>query len=311
MSEPGAVHPVVLNVGGTNFSSSLATLTRYPDSLLARLVHRGTHGQGSGGQQQQQQPLFVDRDGTLFRHVLAFLRDGALSPGLQGPALRSLGREAVFYELHALARAVQQAEAASRSELLEVRFSLQEGGAAFFRVFGSRADSVLELAERVHVSSEHEHEQQQHLHLHQQQHHPSWAGWPLQAAPTWSSSGPAASLERVALQRPSHHDFVFQCGPAPSSTGASFVRYVSIEPDQRRLTNGVNVLGLLIDTVLREGFRLVAARTASPDDRVECYTFERGHPMGGQHHGDKATAAGHEQPIGGHGKAANGKPAKK
>ncbi|XP_061426256.1 potassium channel regulatory protein-like [Lethenteron reissneri] len=307
MSDPGAVHPVVLNVGGTNFSSSMATLTRYPDSLLARLVHRGTHGQGSG----QQQPLFVDRDGTMFRHVLAFLRDGALSPGLQGPELRSLGREAVFYELHALARAVQQAEAASRSELLEVRFSLQEGGAAFFRVFGSRADSVLELAERVHVSSEHEHEQQQHLHMHQQQHHPSWAGWPLQAAPTWSSSGPAASLERVSLQRPSHHDFVFQCGPAPSSTGASFVRYVSIEPDQRRLTNGVNVLGLLIDTVLREGFRLVAARTASLDDRVECYTFERGHPMGGQHHGDKATAAGHEQPIGGHGKAANGKPAKK
>lgn len=52
-------------------------------------------------------------------------------------------------------------------------------------------------------------------------------------------------------------------------------RYVSIKPDNRKLANGTNVLGLLIDTLLMEGFRLVSTRTVSSEDKTECYSFER------------------------------------
>lgn len=51
-------------------------------------------------------------------------------------------------------------------------------------------------------------------------------------------------------------------------------RYVSIKPDNRKLANGTNVLGLLIDTLLIEGFHLVSTRTIS-EDKTECYSFER------------------------------------
>lgn len=52
-------------------------------------------------------------------------------------------------------------------------------------------------------------------------------------------------------------------------------RYVSIKPDNRKLANGTNVLGLLIDTLLMEDFHLVSTRTASSEDKTECYSFER------------------------------------
>lgn len=52
-------------------------------------------------------------------------------------------------------------------------------------------------------------------------------------------------------------------------------RYVSIKPDSRKLANGTNVLGLLIDTLLMEGFHLVGNRTVSSEDKTECYSFER------------------------------------
>jgi hypothetical protein len=41
------------------------------------------------------------------------------------------------------------------------------------------------------------------------------------------------------------------------------------------LANGTNVLGLLIDTLLNEGFHLVSTRTVSSEDKTECYCFER------------------------------------
>lgn len=55
----------------------------------------------------------------------------------------------------------------------------------------------------------------------------------------------------------------------------SYFRYVSIKPDSRMLINGTNVLGLLIDMLLKDGFRLISTRTASSDEKVECYSFER------------------------------------
>lgn len=53
------------------------------------------------------------------------------------------------------------------------------------------------------------------------------------------------------------------------------LRYISIKPDNRKLANGTNVLGLLINTLLKEGFRLVSTRVSASGDKSECYVFER------------------------------------
>ncbi|GAB1298980.1 Potassium channel regulatory protein [Apodemus speciosus] len=53
-------------------------------------------------------------------------------------------------------------------------------------------------------------------------------------------------------------------------------KYISIMPDNRKLANGTNVLGLLVDTLLNEDFRLVSTRTpAASGEKSECYVFER------------------------------------
>lgn len=59
---------VELSVGGQRFCTSRATLSRYPNSQLASLID---------GEPEDDGVYFVDRDGTLFGYVLAFLRDGA------------------------------------------------------------------------------------------------------------------------------------------------------------------------------------------------------------------------------------------
>nr|XP_020759655.1 potassium channel regulatory protein isoform X3 [Odocoileus virginianus texanus] len=76
-------------------------------------------------------------------------------------------------------------------------------------------------------------------------------------------------------QRPSYHDLVFQCGSDSTTDNQTGIRYVSIKPDNRKLANRTNVLSLLIDTLLMEGFHLVGTRTVSSENRTECYSFER------------------------------------
>ena len=66
--------PISLNVGGVCYSTSMATLTRYSDSMLGRMF---------GGELQIQTggdgTVFIDRDGPLFRYILNFLRSDELS----------------------------------------------------------------------------------------------------------------------------------------------------------------------------------------------------------------------------------------
>lgn len=61
---------ISLNVGGKNFDTYRATLTQFPDSMLAALMNRPHFHQSHNG------GLFIDRDGELFEHVLDFLRSG-------------------------------------------------------------------------------------------------------------------------------------------------------------------------------------------------------------------------------------------
>uniref|UniRef100_A0A4W3GXL7 Potassium channel tetramerization domain containing 14 n=1 Tax=Callorhinchus milii TaxID=7868 RepID=A0A4W3GXL7_CALMI len=90
---------VSLNVGGHIYTSTLATLRKFPRSRLSELVGSPTrHGSDSEGR------LFIDRDGTHFRHVLDYLR------GLDPPAhlASEIYQEAVFYRLEPLVKLLEE-----------------------------------------------------------------------------------------------------------------------------------------------------------------------------------------------------------
>jgi len=61
---------VLLDVGGTNYSTTVSTLTALPDSMLGRMFSgRFPVRVCEDGR------VFIDRDGTHFHYILSFLRD--------------------------------------------------------------------------------------------------------------------------------------------------------------------------------------------------------------------------------------------
>lgn len=102
--ENGFSSVVELNVGGMLFATTIDTLTqRNTDSMLAAMFsgrHR-LHKDSKG-------IIFIDRDGTHFRHILNWLRDGVL-PTLDFPSYRELLREAEYYQLVDLMESINAA----------------------------------------------------------------------------------------------------------------------------------------------------------------------------------------------------------
>ncbi|XP_074073265.1 potassium channel regulatory protein [Macrotis lagotis] len=243
----GSQELVTLNVGGKTFTTRLSTIRQFPMSRLARMLD---------GQDQEFKlvngQIFVDRDGLLFSYILDFLRTRLLSLPTDFSDYPRLRREANFYELDPLVELLDQELLKPKAEILEVRFMCQDTR-AFFRVFGSCSSTVEMLTGRITVFVE------------------------QSSIQTWSDSSlpPQTTLLPFPPQRPSYHDLVFQCGCDNTTGSQAEARYVSIKPDNRKLANGTNVLGLLVDTLLKEGFHLVSTRTVSSEDNVECYNFER------------------------------------
>lgn len=60
-----------LSVGGDHFETSLETLLKDPNSMLAAMFS-GRHYV----QKCEDGRYFIDRDGTHFRYILNYLRDG-------------------------------------------------------------------------------------------------------------------------------------------------------------------------------------------------------------------------------------------
>ena len=90
---------IVLDVGGTHYSTSRSTLTKYPESMLG-VMFSGRHDLKT--MQCKDGSFFIDRDGTCFRHILNYLRDGeeVVESFPKSPdALSELIREAKFYQL--------------------------------------------------------------------------------------------------------------------------------------------------------------------------------------------------------------------
>ncbi|NWU72428.1 KCNRG protein, partial [Pterocles burchelli] len=252
---------VVLSVGGVRFVTWASTLQQFPESRLARMLNNDDQEfKLVNGE------FFVDRDGTLFSYIIDFLRTLQVSLPTDFSDYQRLRREAEFYGLHPLADLLSQEELLKpRMEILEVRFSLQEMQ-AFFRIFGSCSTTVETLAEKITV----------------------FTG--QQSGQSWNSPFPSQKpLVPLPLERPSHHDVIFQCGTDYSAGDQFVARYVSVKPDNRKLINGTNVLGLLLDTLLKDGFRLISTRTVSSEEKVECYSFERMRPA-------RLTVTAHQTP---------------
>uniref|UniRef100_A0A8C4QBT8 Potassium channel tetramerization domain containing 1 n=1 Tax=Eptatretus burgeri TaxID=7764 RepID=A0A8C4QBT8_EPTBU len=87
--------PVHIDVGGHMYTSSLATLTKYPDSRIGRLFD-GTEPIVLDSLKQH---YFIDRDGEMFRYVLSFLRTAKLLLPEDFKEFNQLYEEARYFQL--------------------------------------------------------------------------------------------------------------------------------------------------------------------------------------------------------------------
>ncbi|XP_062993934.1 BTB/POZ domain-containing protein KCTD11 [Elgaria multicarinata webbii] len=104
LGRPGGL--ITLNVGGKLYSTTLETLTRFPDSMLGAMF-RGPQPaltDSSGN-------YFIDRDGKAFRHILNFLRFGRLDLPEGYAELSLLRAEADFYQIRPLLEELRRVEA--------------------------------------------------------------------------------------------------------------------------------------------------------------------------------------------------------
>ncbi|CAH3128269.1 unnamed protein product [Pocillopora meandrina] len=87
---------IQLNVGGHRFTTSLQTLTKDPNSMLAAMFSGKFEMKPS-----EDGTFFIDRDGTHFRFVLNYLRTGKLTK--KGATfLDELAEEAAFYQIQGI-----------------------------------------------------------------------------------------------------------------------------------------------------------------------------------------------------------------
>ncbi|XP_051881760.1 BTB/POZ domain-containing protein KCTD21-like [Pristis pectinata] len=100
--------PITLNVGGSLYTTSLTTLTRYPDSMLGSMF-AGT----LPIKKDVQGNCFIDRDGKMFRYILNFLRTSHLDLPVDFQELDLLNREADFFQIQPLLEALQKIKAIS------------------------------------------------------------------------------------------------------------------------------------------------------------------------------------------------------
>ena len=109
-----------LNVGAKLYTTSISTLTRYPDSLLGKMF------QGDiPSSKDAQGNVVIDRNGKLFRFVLSFLRSSKLTLPENFDELALLKEEAEFYQISELIAAVEA------YPLMKDVFMLNVGGTVF------------------------------------------------------------------------------------------------------------------------------------------------------------------------------------
>ena len=86
-----------LNVGGHVFKTSVQTLTKDPNSMLAAMFSGKFDMKPS-----EDGSFFIDRDGTHFRFILNYLRTGKLILPEGATFLKELEEEAEFYQIQGI-----------------------------------------------------------------------------------------------------------------------------------------------------------------------------------------------------------------
>ena len=114
------LHPTMnelirLNVGGERYTTTRATVTRCPDSMLGKMF-----GGTMATSIDEHGCFFIDRDGPMFRYVLNFLRSGRLSLPADFNQLDLLADEADFYQLEDLIKEISRLRASPGGSYLEV-----------------------------------------------------------------------------------------------------------------------------------------------------------------------------------------------
>jgi hypothetical protein len=90
-----------LNVGGHLFTTTLSTLTKNPNTMLARMFS-GSFSVAT----DKNGNYFIDRDGTHFRYILNYLRDGTCN--FPKHVAKELLAEARFYAIDDLVAYIEQ-----------------------------------------------------------------------------------------------------------------------------------------------------------------------------------------------------------
>lgn len=110
--------PISLNVGGVRYTTSMSTLTRYPDSMLGRMF-----GGDLPTAMDKDGAYFIDRDGQLFRFVLNFLRCDELGLPEDFKELDLLKKEVDFYQISAMMEALELTSRATDGKIVEIKDS--------------------------------------------------------------------------------------------------------------------------------------------------------------------------------------------
>eukprot|EP00088_Acartia_fossae_P061999 TRINITY_DN7462_c0_g1_i17.p1 TRINITY_DN7462_c0_g1~~TRINITY_DN7462_c0_g1_i17.p1 ORF type:complete len:216 (-),score=48.71 TRINITY_DN7462_c0_g1_i17:320-967(-) len=102
---------IVLNVGGTRFETSRATLVSQPDSMLAKMFDPDSPLEPA---KTKDGAFFLDRDPKTFTYILSYLRSGEIFAENK-MVLNKLSHEAKFYQLPGLEAKIQEIQANNES----------------------------------------------------------------------------------------------------------------------------------------------------------------------------------------------------
>ena len=100
---------VKLNVGGQYFTTSVQTLRKDPNSMLAAMFSGKFDTKPS-----EDGSFFIDRDGTHFRFILNYLRTGKLTLPEGATFHKELEEEAEFYQIQGIIDALKPAAKACK-----------------------------------------------------------------------------------------------------------------------------------------------------------------------------------------------------
>ena len=98
---------VKLDVGGHTFRTSVQTLTKDPNSMLAAMFSGKFDTKPA-----EDGAFFIDRDGTYFRFILNYLRIGKLTLPEGATALKEIQEEAEFYQIQGIIDELKSSESA-------------------------------------------------------------------------------------------------------------------------------------------------------------------------------------------------------